>query len=362
MSEETGIPPRVFGWVVAAAVAYALFLILRPFAGPILWALLLSFLLFPVNRLLRARLRGRAGLAASILTVAVILGIVLPAAVLASAFVNQGSDLLAKLSAIASQYRVARPSDLMRIPVVEGALHFVQDRIPVTAEQIQEWLVGSLRAIVQFLLMRSRAVFLGALGMVVGLCLMLFLLYFFFRDGDQFAARIVRLIPVEEQRKKRLMDYLASVTRAVVLGSVLTALAQGAMIGLGFWIAGLSSPVVFGVLAAVCALLPVGGTAFVWIPGALVLGAEGRWGWGVGLAVWGALVVGSADNVLKPLLISGRAQITTLPVFFGVIGGLSAFGVIGMFLGPVVIALALALLRFAEEDRAAQATRRESTG
>jgi predicted PurR-regulated permease PerM len=357
MADEKGIYPRIFGVVVAAALAYALFLILRPFAGAILWALLLCFLLFPVNRLLRNRLAGRAGVAAAVLTVAVVLGIVVPAAMLASAFVHQGSDLLARLSAMASEYKIARPSDLFQIPIVEGVLRFVQERTPVTADQIREWIVGSLRGSVQFLLTGSRAFFLGALGMVVSLALMLFLLYFFFRDGDQFAERIVRLIPVEEQRKKRLMDYLAAVTRAVVLGSVLTALAQGAMIGLGFWIAGLPSPVVFGVLAAVCALLPVGGTAFVWIPGALVLVAQGRWGWGIALAVWGALVVGSADNFLRPLLISGRAQITTLPVFFGVVGGLSAFGMIGMFLGPVVIALALALLRFAEEDRAARAAR-----
>ncbi|HTO88099.1 MAG TPA: AI-2E family transporter [Thermoanaerobaculia bacterium] len=362
MAEQKGIYPRVFGLVVAAALAYALVLILRPFAGPIVWALLLSFLLFPVNRFLRARFRGRAGLAASVLTLAVILGIVVPAAVLASAFVSQGSDLVTRLSAMASQYKIARPSDLLRVPLVDRVLRFVQDSTPVTADQVQEWLVGSLRGTVQFLLGRSRAFFFGALGMVVALGLMLFLLYFFFRDGDQFAERIVRLIPVEEQRKKRLMDYLASVTRAVVLGSVLTALAQGAMIGLGFWISGLPSPVVFGVLAAVCALLPVGGTALVWVPGALVLLAQGRWAWAIGLGIWGALVVGSADNFLKPFLISERAQITTLPVFFGVIGGLSAFGMIGMFLGPVVIALALALLRFAEEDRAAQAARLDRTG
>jgi predicted PurR-regulated permease PerM len=355
MAEQREIYPRLFGLLVAAALAYALLLILWPFLGPILWALLLCFLLFPVNRRLRSRLAGRAGAAAAVLTVAVVLGIVLPVAMLASAFVHQGSDLLAKLSATASEYKIARPSDLLQVPVVERLLRFVEEKTPVTADQIQGWLVGSLSGFVQFLLTRSRAFFLGALGMVVGLALMLFLLYFFFRDGDRFAERIVRLIPVEERRKKSLMDYLAAVTRAVVLGSVLTALAQGALIGLGFWIAGLPSPVVFGVLAAVCALLPVGGTALVWIPGALVLVAQGRWGWAIGLGTWGALVVGSADNFLRPLLISGRAQITTLPVFLGVVGGVSAFGMIGMFLGPVVIALALALLRFAEEDRAAQA-------
>jgi predicted PurR-regulated permease PerM len=100
----------------------------------------------------------------------------------------------------------------------------------------------------------------------------------------------------------------------------------------------------------------------VWVPGALLLGAEGRWGWAIFLAVWGALIVGSADNVLRPMLISGRAQISTLPVFFGVLGGLAAFGMIGMFLGPVLVALALELFRCAEEDRGSDEKRAEASG
>ena len=109
---------------------------------------------------------------------------------------------------------------------------------------------------------------------------------------------------------------------------------------------------VFGFLTSLVALLPVAGTALVWVPATIVLYAEGRPGWALFLLLWGALLVGSVDNVLKPRLISGRAQISTLPVFFGVIGGLAAFGPIGLFAGPLVIALALALLDFAEESAA----------
>jgi len=111
----------------------------------------------------------------------------------------------------------------------------------------------------------------------------------------------------------------------------------------------LPSPVVFGVLAAVAALLPLVGTALIWLPAAGVLVAQGRLGAALFLAIWGVAVVSSVDNFLRPLLISGRAQISTLPVFLGLLGGISAFGPIGIVLGPVVVALALALLRFAEE-------------
>jgi predicted PurR-regulated permease PerM len=156
------------------------------------------------------------------------------------------------------------------------------------------------------------------------------------------AGRLLRVIPADESRKTRLVAQLSDVIRAVVFGALMTALIQGALMGVAFEIAGLPSPVVFGFVTSLVALLPVAGTALVWVPATIALYAQGRPGWALFLLLWGAL--------LKPRLISGRAQISTLPVFFGVIGGLAAFGPIGLFAGPLVIALALALLGFVEES------------
>jgi predicted PurR-regulated permease PerM len=122
------------------------------------------------------------------------------------------------------------------------------------------------------------------------------------------------------------------------------------LIGIGFTIADLPSPVVFGVLAALLSLLPVGGAAFVWIPAALWLFFDRHWGYGIFMVVWG-LLLGGLDNVLRPILISGRARISALAVFVGVLGGIPAFGAIGIILGPVVLSLVLALIEFAEESR-----------
>jgi predicted PurR-regulated permease PerM len=154
-----------------------------------------------------------------------------------------------------------------------------------------------------------------------------------------------------DARKQQLITYLASVTRAVVFGTLLTGVLQGALIGVGFGIVHLPSPLVFAVIAALLSLLPIGGTALVWVPAALYLLAQGRYGAAIFLTIWGALLVGLMDNLLKPLLISGRAEIPTLAVFLGVIGGLSAFGPIGMFLGPVLLAMTIAVLRWAEEHQ-----------
>jgi predicted PurR-regulated permease PerM len=179
---------------------------------------------------------------------------------------------------------------------------------------------------------------------------MLFLLFFFLRDGDLMIARARGLIPLDEERKQRLFTQLSAVTRAIVFGTAVTALLQGVLIGIGFKIAGLPSPVVFGVLAALLSLLPIGGAAFVWIPAALWLFFDKHWGYGIFMVVWGCLL-GGLDNVLRPILISGRAEISALAVFIGVLGGIPAFGAIGLIVGPVLLSLILALIEFAEESQ-----------
>jgi predicted PurR-regulated permease PerM len=192
--------------------------------------------------------------------------------------------------------------------------------------------------------------FLGALGSLLGFAIMLFLLFFFLRDGDALLTRARRLIPLDEERKERLFRQLGGVTRAIVVGTSVTALLQGVLIGIGFTIARLPSPVVFGVLAGLLSMLPVGGAAFVWGPAAIWLFIDGRWGFGIFMLAWGFLSAG-LDNVLRPMLISGRASISALAVFIGVLGGIPAFGSIGIIAGPVVLSLALALIEFAEEGR-----------
>ena len=139
--------------------------------------------------------------------------------------------------------------------------------------------------------------------------------------------------------------------RAIVFGTTLTALIQGLLVGIGFAIAGLPSPVVFGVLVAFLSMLPVGGAAFVWVPAVGWLFYEGRWGYAIFMLAWGLILTG-VESVLRPMLISGRARISALAVFVGVLGGIPAFGAIGIIAGPVVLSLVLALIEFAEEASA----------
>jgi predicted PurR-regulated permease PerM len=340
---------RVFGIAASAVLLYLLARILRLFLSPILWAALLSLMLFPVNSWVRGRLRGRTGAAALVMTLAVTLGIMIPAALLTAVFARQATDLLTRVSALATRYQIERPQDVFNIPAIGKLMRWINEKTPISVEDIQRWVVTSARSVLETVLSSGRQIFFGAIGLVVSLLLTLVLLYFLFRDGDVASRRALALIPGDAEKKQHIALHLLGVMRAIVFGALTTALIQGALLGVAFAITGLPSPVVFGCLAALAALIPLVGTLLVWLPAAVVLYAQGEPGRALFMVLWGGVLVGSVDNFLRPLLISGRAQISTLPILLGVMGGLAAFGAIGLFVGPLVIALALALLDLAEE-------------
>jgi predicted PurR-regulated permease PerM len=353
---EGGFYPKVFALVTASLLGYALVLMAMPFAGPICWALLLALLLYPLNEALARAVGERRGLAALLLTLGGVLLIVVPASLVAVAFASQAGELVARIQEAAERHHISQVSDLLQMPVAARVLRWLGSFAPISADQVQAWLVQNSRSFLLTLVGVSGAALSSVLGAVVGLILVLFLLFFFLRDGEALVARAIRLVPMDERRKAALLDHLSAVTRALVLGMLLTAVAQGTLLGIGFAIVGLASPVVFGVLGALASIVPLVGTALVWIPAVIVLLVQGRMWAALFMALWSIGLVTSVDNVIKPLVVSGRAGLPTLAVFLGLIGGLAAFGAIGTFLGPVIIALTIALLRFAEESRRTDAT------
>jgi len=341
--------PRVFALVVAAILGYALVLIFKPFLGATTWAAFLAFLLFPLNVRWRRQLRGK-GAAAGILTFLAPVTILGPLSALSLEFVSQISALLQKLQRASAQWDIKSFEDLQQFPWIARVNGWLQSNAGISAAEVQSWLVSGTQHVLQQAAGLGGSAFLGALDSLFNFAIMLFLLFFFLRDGDVMMARARSLIPLDEVRKERLFHQLSAVTRAIVFGTSMTAVLQGVLIGIGFAIAGLPSPVVFGVLAALLSMLPIGGSAFVWVPAAAWLFLDGRWGFGIFMLAWG-IMLGGLDNVLRPMLISGRADISALAVFVGVLGGIPAFGAIGIIAGPVVLSLVIALIEFAEEAR-----------
>lgn len=349
---------RTFTLATALALGMALSRILEPFVGPLLWAIFLAFLLYPLHVRLTRRLRNRAHWSAFALTMLTLVVFVGPLTALSAAFVSQAGELVQYVRGLLAGQTPSDVEsnvlDLTNVPWIHSSLEWLENMFGVNTEQVRGWATRGASESLQWLTAVGGKVFLGALGTVAGFVLMIFMLFFFIRDGEQMFATARELIPMAEDYKARLFDHLAAVTRAMVIGTVLTALIQGALVGIAFLIVGLPSPLVFGVIAALASLLPFGGTALIWIPAALVLAFQARWGATIFMVIWGALLVSLVDNVVRPMLVSGRAQVGTLTVFIGVIGGLAAFGAIGLFLGPVVLALIIALIRFMLEIRRAE--------
>ncbi|MGB5102865.1 MAG: AI-2E family transporter [Steroidobacteraceae bacterium] len=347
---------RLGALLLLALLGYLVWRIVEPIWQPLLWAALLGGMLAPWNLRLSRRLGNRPRLASGLTTALAILLFLVPIGIVTGAVTAQAAQLVKRLEGHVPQAAGATGLDLSRLPWLADALAWLDRNAGVSATQLQGWLVEGTRNVLERIATSGGSMVLGAVGTVVSFMLMLFVLFFVLRDGPAFAIKVVRLLPIEERRRSRLWQHLQDVTRAVFVGIGLTALVQGVLVGIGFWIAGLPSPLVFGVLAALFALVPFVGTLIVWGPGAIFLAIQGELGQAIFLAIWGVVVVGMVDNFLRPMLISGRVQVPTIAVFIGVMGGLSAFGFIGLFLGPIVLGLLVALFSFESEELAAAKT------
>lgn len=340
---------RGFFVLTAAGLGLAVWQVLAPFWGALAWSIVLAILLAPLQARLLALLGPRPSLAAALLTLLTPVVVFLPIVILGANFVEQGRTLLFDLQH--SQWRIDATllDRLEDYPVIGPTVAQLSETLDLDTTEITGFVISVGQTLLRYAANVGSQLVLGALNTTLAFTLMLFLLFFMLRDGRHLLQRLSNLLPLPAERRDALFELLANTTRAVVYGSGLTAIIQGALTGIGFALTGLPSPVVFGVLAALFSLLPAGGTAFVWLPAALALAGMGRSGAAVFMLAWGAFISVS-DNFLRPLLVSQHAHVSTLAVFMGVIGGAAAFGGIGLIIGPVLLTLVSALLKFVEDS------------
>jgi len=348
---------RLGALLLLAALGYLVWLIVEPLWQPLLWAVLLGALLAPANERLARRLGGRIRVATTITLLVSILLVLLPLTIVMGAVGVQAAHLVQALEAYVPQAPAGAPFDITTLPLLGDAIAWVQEKSGVSIVQLQEWLVQGVRRLLEVLMRSGGTMVMGAVGALVSVLLMVFVLFFVLRDGPAVMRRLTDMVPIEPTRRRRLAQHLTDMTRAVFLGIGLTAVVQGALVGVGFWISDLPSPMVFGVVGVIAALIPLVGATLVWVPGALYLAYQGDYGHAIFLAIWGAVVISMVDNFLRPLLISGRSDVPTLAVFVGVMGGLAAFGFVGLFIGPIVLGLLVALFRYESEVLEANAPR-----
>ena len=319
-------------------ILYVVYAILQPFLVPLCWAVIIGVSTFPLHRKFCERITNRPTLAASVITPAVILVIVLP-------FVGITFLIGKEAAQIYNYFESTNASSEMMLeniqhhPFIESLIMKFQSVFGPIEIDLNAYLLPALKGIASQLLSYSTEIIKNFFAVFLKLILMVITLFFIYRDGETFLREFWSVIPLGEANKAILIHTIKRVMSAVIYGIFMTCLLQGFLGGAGFWFAGLPSPILFGAMMAISALIPIVGTALIWMPGAIYLLIQGEILKGILLIVWGALVVSSIDNFIRPLFISGKAKLPILVILLGVLGGLFSFGFVGVVIGPIILAL-----------------------
>jgi predicted PurR-regulated permease PerM len=317
--------------LLTAIALYLSWLLAKPFLAGISGALALAVAAHPLNRRLRRWLPPSP---AALLCVLVIVAVLLaPGAFLMQKAIEEAGGALAAISQNFSSTQVQATAD--RYPFIAKAVDWVAARFDLNQE---------LKRAAGALASQASAVVGGSVRVLTEIVIMLIALFYFLRDHKALIQYLRQLVPLSEPENDQLFGRVSDTIYATLYGNVVVKLVQGILGGAMFWALGLPAPVLFGMAMALFAVLPVVGTSLIWGPAAIFLLLQGSWVKAIVLTVWGSLVVSLIDNFLYPLLIASELRIHTLGVLLSILGGLIAFGLAGIVLGPVILASTGALL------------------
>ncbi len=321
--------------IVLGLITLAFLTILQPFWSAIFWACVMTLLFFPLQRRLRNRLNGRESVAALLTLLAGLILVVIPVTVIAFAFVAEGAQLyeLIESQEINPEQFIERIGSA--VPVIPDVLQ----RLEIDVSSLRSYLSDSAIALSRLLSQEALSFGRNTVSFTVGLVLMLYLSFFLLRDGDKMMGWLGSAVPLENERRQMLFRKFTEVVRATVKGNLVVALVQGALGGLIFWILGITAPVLWAVVMAFLSLVPAVGAALVWVPVAIYLFATGDILQGSILVAYGAVIIGLADNVLRPILVGRDTKLPDYVVLFSTLGGISLLGINGFVIGPLIAAL-----------------------
>lgn len=339
---------------IFAGVFFALFIfllyqaarLLVPFLSALLWAGVITLALYPLYRRLLALVRGRAVVASGVMTLVTAVLVVGPAIAVLAALASQAVDLYTYASGLVQSGRLGEIWGRFSASPLGSFLE-----LPALEElDVQGFVISHLGGLSSGIAAQVGGLLKNTLLLVANILIMIFALFFFFRDGENQYRTAIDLLPFTEEQKLGMARKFLDTFKGVITGVFFIALLQGLMTGLGFALFGVPFPVLWGVLAAFFALLPVGGTALVWAPAAVYLLLSGATVKGILLAVWGLLFVSLPDNLLKPVIIGKKAKLPTLFLFIAILGGIKAYGFLGIIFGPVVVTLLTAFVQIYREE------------
>jgi predicted PurR-regulated permease PerM len=336
LADASAPEDRIFLFLIVA-VSLAFLWILWPFYGAILWGTVIAIVFAPLYRRLLRSMQRRRTLAALTTLAIILVAVLLPLALIAAALLQEGFSTYERIQSGELNFGRYFQQVYNALPTWLASL---LDRLGLTnLGVVQERLSSGLTKSVQFLAAQALNIGQNAVDFIVSLFIMLYLLFFLLRDGDHLSRRIKEALPLRPALRRSLAERFTTVARETVKGNLAVAVAQGALGGLIFWMLGIHAPVLWGALMAVLSLLPAVGAAVVWLPVAVYLVVTGSTWQGIALAAYGALVIGTVDNILRPVLVGKDTKMPDYVVLVSTLGGIAIFGVNGFVIGPVIAAM-----------------------
>lgn len=323
---------------------YVCWLMFQPFLDVLMWAAVLAVVFYPMHRRIRAETR-RPTLAAAISTLLVVLFILLPVTFITVAVVRELSHVAQSFQAPDHSWNVPMPAAVSW--VLERVGQYVD--IDIDRESARKFLAQRMQTWGTALAASTLMVVGGAVGAVTQTVLVVFTLFYFFRDGERIRQAAAEMVPLQRMQWQDIITRTRDVIGATVYGVLAIAAIQGTLGTFIFWVLGLPSALLWGVVMFFLSMIPMAGAFLVWVPAAIYLALTGSVTQAIVLVVWGIVVIGGIDNILSPRLVGRRARLHELLIFFAVLGGLQVFGVLGLILGPVVVAMTLALIEMARQ-------------
>ncbi len=337
---QTGSVEDRFFLLMLAAVTLAFFWILSPFYGAVFWGAVFAIVFAPLHLRLVRSLPRRPTLAAVCTLLVIVLLVIFPLSLLSAMLVQEATSVVQRVQS--GELSFSRYFQLV-FDALPGWVTRLLDRFGLTSlGLVQERITVSLTKGSQFIAGQALTIGQSTFDFLISFFIMLYLLFFFLRDGNLLALRVKDTLPLAPDVKRRLTAKFTTVIRATVKGNIVVAMVQGALGGLILWLLDVHAPVLWGTLMAVLSLLPAVGAAIVWLPVAIYFLVTGDVWQGLTLIAFGVLVIGLVDNVLRPILVGKDTRMPDYVVLLSTIGGLSLFGLNGFVIGPVIAALFMA--------------------
>jgi predicted PurR-regulated permease PerM len=343
MDRERIIVLFFFGFL--ALITYELYAVLYPFLTPIAWAILLAFLAHPALLALNRSIKSRTA-CALILTAVVTLGVILPATWLSARLVHEAQGLYSEILTLSTSGGIHRASEWIRATRPGARVDETLARRGIKLDdEVRTLSVQAAKATSDYIVANGGAVASNVASFVFHFAIALITFFYLLRDGESYYEGLRELTPLHEEDKAAVFETLRATLSAVMRGLMLTALLDGAALGLGYLALGVPYWALLALLTAAGGLLPIGGTAVVWIPVSVYLAFESGWSAALILLAWATLTLAIIDNFVKPVAMRHGTGLPTLALFFGLAGGIEAYGPLGIFAGPAVVAVFAAMLR-----------------